>query len=164
MTASVRALIDRGQSCAHCGAQLRSGYVAPSATAPGRLHAVAGSEPITIFLCEDDPAARALMLERLRTTPGFAVVGSAGESRAALAGIAERQPDVVLLDHFVEGLGDDDGVARVRQAHPDGKVLIHSALPPSTRPKPHLAPDGYVHKDAPYEELCEVIGGLVAQP
>ena len=160
MTASVRALIDRGHSCAHCGAQLGPGYVAPSATAPGALHAVAGPEPITIFLCEDDPAARVLMLERLRATPGFTVVGSAGESRAALEGIAEHKPDLVLLDHFVEGLGDDDGVARVRHAHPDGKVLVHSALPPSKRPDPHLAPDGYVHKDAPYEELCEVIGEL----
>lgn len=145
----MRSLLARGQACPHCDSPLTRDYVAPRPEAR--------RPPIRVFVCDDDPSIRALVCRQLQARGEFELAGSAGESNSAIEGIAAARPDVVLLDHFVEGLGEESGVQRVRARSPGVRVVVYSALPPSAQHGGASRPDGYVHKDAPLEELYQVI-------
>lgn len=64
------------------------------------------------MLVVDDHAEFRRAASALLSTEGFDVVGEAGDAAAALAAVAETQPDVVLLDIQ---LPDVDGLTLAKQ-------------------------------------------------
>lgn len=59
--------------------------------------------PLDIVAIDDEPLALARLALLVRDTPGTRLVGSIGDPDVALAFIAERQPDIVLLDIEMPG-------------------------------------------------------------
>jgi DNA-binding response OmpR family regulator len=78
-----------------------------------------------VLLVEDDrdiaePLARAL------TREGYAV-SAAGDGRAALAGVLEAPPDLIILDIGLPGLDGLDVCRHVRDLHPQLPILMLTA-------------------------------------
>jgi len=80
--------------------------------------------PSVLIVDDEETHARALARFLDRRRYGTAVAVSAGQARAALA---KSRPDLVLLD---QRLGDEDGVAVLREAHaadPELPIIIMTA-------------------------------------
>ena len=84
---------------------------------------------LRVVLAEDDVLLReglASLLER----SGFEVVGQAGDAAQLLALVADKRPDLAVIDirmpptHTTEGL---DAAQRIRQEHPETGILVLSA-------------------------------------
>lgn len=73
-----------------------------------------------VLIVDDEPLARARLDALLKECTDVEVVGSVGDGEAALAAIAEKQPDLLLLDINMPGL--------------DGKALA-ARLANRTRPQ-----------------------------
>lgn len=88
----------------------------------------------TVLVCEDDPQARAVIGEMLRSH-GYAVVGVAS-GEEAVARAAEVAPAAVLMDLALPGIDGWTAIAQLRADSRTGHVpvLIVSGSPPSTPP------------------------------
>lgn len=88
--------------------------------------------PITVFVVDDHDLVRKGLNYYLHTDPRVKIVGEAGDVEAAVRGVAEQVPDVVLMDLLLPmraGLepSDEGGVQatrRVRQVSPHTQVVV----------------------------------------
>lgn len=60
--------------------------------------------PLRVLIADDEPLARGILASELASIPGTEVVGEAPNGAAALAQIAQHQPDLVLLDLEMPGV------------------------------------------------------------
>jgi two-component system, NtrC family, nitrogen regulation response regulator NtrX len=77
---------------------------------------------LRVLVVDDDPPVRG-SLRRALEEAGH-VVTEAGDGEGALAQLAERPADVVLLDINMPGLGGLDALPRIREAAPDTSVIM----------------------------------------
>ena len=84
------------------------------------------STKIRVYLVEDHTVVRQGMVALLDTTDDLKVVGEAGDGRKALAEIAELNPDLVLCDLALPGLGGLEVIKRVRALEPAPRVVVLS--------------------------------------
>lgn len=69
------------------------------------------ADPIRILLADDHPLFRDGVAHSLEAEPGFQVIGQAGSGEEAVELARQTQPDVVLLDVSMPGIG---GIAAAR--------------------------------------------------
>ncbi len=81
-----------------------------------------GDQP-RVVLVDDDPETRALLRSVLEDE-GIAVVGAAGDGSEALEVVSAVEPDVVLMDLRMPGMGGFEATRRVKENHPDIQVII----------------------------------------
>jgi two-component system LytT family response regulator len=80
--------------------------------------------PIRVLVVDDEALARKRVLGFLADEPDLVVVGEAGSGSAAVEAIADRRPDLVLLDVQMPGL-DGFGVLRcVTRAHLPAVIFV----------------------------------------
>ncbi len=121
---------------------------------------------VRVLLVDDDPDYRLLVRLALDAEPQFEVVGEARDGHEA-AKVAERvEPDLVLLDCSMPGSDAFDGLPELRQACPDGRVILLSGyatadLEVAAR---HACALGFLGKDTPPSRLAgelATLAGLV---
>jgi DNA-binding NarL/FixJ family response regulator len=83
-------------------------------------------EPIRILLVDDHAHFRAGLRALLATAPDLEICGEAGTGEEAIAVLAARQPDVVLLDLAMPGMGGVEATRRIVAASPHARVLVLS--------------------------------------
>ena len=74
---------------------------------------------VRVALVDDHKMVRVGLRSLLESSPGFTVVGEAGDGREAVGMVGESSPDVVLMDL---SMPDVDGIAATRSivaTHPD---------------------------------------------
>jgi DNA-binding NarL/FixJ family response regulator len=81
---------------------------------------------INLFLADDHPVVRQGLRLLLEAEPDFRVVGETGDGLAVLAAVRRLQPDVLVLDLMLPGLGGLEITRRVRQEQPQTQVVILS--------------------------------------
>lgn len=79
---------------------------------------------IGVFLVDDHEVVREGLRRMLERCPDIDVVGEAGTSREALAGVAATRPDVVLLDLSLRGEQGLDVLDALRRQDAPPAVLI----------------------------------------
>jgi len=79
---------------------------------------------INVAIVEDDSKLRATLERYLTAQPGFRCVSAYPNAEAALAGIPQVRPDVVLMDINLPGMSGIECVARLRQALPALKIIM----------------------------------------
>ena len=82
--------------------------------------------PTRIVLADDHTLVRAGIRALLEKLPGVLVIGEASDGRAALELLRQGQPDVLLTDVAMTGMGGLALAAQARTEHPAVKVIILS--------------------------------------
>ncbi len=83
-------------------------------------------EPIRILLVDDHALFRSGLRALLATAPDLEICGEAASGEEAIAVVAARQPDVVLLDLTMPGMGGVAATRRIVAASPHARVLVLS--------------------------------------
>jgi NarL family two-component system response regulator LiaR len=81
-------------------------------------------QTIRVFLADDHPVVRQGLRTFLDSRDGIEVVGEAGDGEAAVAAVEQLNPDVVLMDLVMPGLGGVAAIRRIREQIPDTRVIV----------------------------------------
>jgi len=101
------------------------------------------------LIVDDDSVVRALLSQLLHSLK-IPVLGQAEDAETAIALLASKKPDIILLDINLPGNGDGFSVLKyVRDELPDAKVIMISAE---------------ATKDRVQEAIKEGASGFIAKP
>jgi two-component system LytT family response regulator len=79
------------------------------------------------LIVDDEPVARKVLREELELMKDVEIVGESDNGEHALAQIVEHQPDLVLLDMQMPGMGGFDVVGRLKQGRHMPAIVIVTA-------------------------------------
>ena len=113
------------------------------------------------LVVDDHPLTRAALIGLLEQH-SFPVVGEAGDGAEAIEHARDLQPDLVLLDLTMPGMGGLEALPKVRAAAPDCEVVVLTA---SGTEENLLAAirggaAGYLLKTEPPERIAEFLNGV----
>lgn len=114
---------------------------------------------VSVVLVDDHRLVRVGLRSLLESTPGFVVLGEAGDGQEALAVVERVRPDVVLMDLSMPVL---DGIAASRELTARGsgaRVLVLTSFTDRARVHEVLAAGaiGYVLKDCEPSQLLDAV-------
>ncbi len=114
---------------------------------------------IKVLVVDDHELVRTGICRMLVDTPEIQVIGEAESGEQAIELARLHQPDVVLLDVNMPGIGGVETTRRLLQSVPSAKLLAVSGL--SEEPYPSLllkaGASGYITKGAPLDEMVRAI-------
>ncbi len=114
---------------------------------------------IKVLVVDDHELVRTGICRMLVDTPEIQVVGEAESGEQAIEMTRQHQPDVVLLDVNMPGIGGVETTRRLLQTATGIKVLAVSGL--SEEPYPSMllkaGASGYITKGAPLDEMVRAI-------
>ena len=118
----------------------------------------------SLLLCDDHRVVREALAGMLRRFAGLTTVHQAGSGEEVLARYPALQPDAVVLDVRMPGLGGVDVCVRLLDAHPDARVLLLSG---EARDEDRLrglraGAVGFLPKDVDAEGLCDAVARVLA--
>lgn len=124
-----------------------------------------------MLVVDDHPLHREGTRYILQGYDDLEVVGEAESGEAALVLVAQLRPDVVLLDIRLPGINGIETTRRIRDHHPDVRVLMVTAYDDTeyVRGALEAGAAGYLSKSAPGRELVEAVrsvgaGSVILQP
>ena len=114
---------------------------------------------INVLLVDDLDLVRTGIKKMLDTVPGIKVVGEASSGEEALTQARKLNPDVVLMDVRMPGIGGYEATRKLIRAHPDMKVLVVTVCDNDFYPARLLqvGAAGYLTKGATMEEMVQAI-------
>jgi DNA-binding NarL/FixJ family response regulator len=103
----------------------------------------------SVLIVDDQLPFRLAARSVVGVTPGFTVVGEAKSGEEAVAQADELEPELVLMDINMPGIGGIEATRRITAAHPAMRVILLSTydaddLPADARTCGAVA---YVHKE-----------------
>jgi two-component system, NarL family, invasion response regulator UvrY len=103
---------------------------------------------IRVLVADDQAPFRRAARSVIAATTGFQLVGDAASGEEAVALVDSLQPDLVLMDIKMAGIGGIEAARSIAAAHPETMTLLLSTyreedLPPAARTCGAAA---YVHK------------------
>jgi len=84
-----------------------------------------------VLIVDDDALLRSVIRLALTERGGFEIVGESADGREAVGLARHSQPDLVLLDLAMPGMGGLEALPLIRAVAPKAEVVILSALEPS---------------------------------
>ena len=90
--------------------------------------AVGERGPIRVLVVDDSATIRSVLASTLAADPDLKVAGTAVNGQVALASIAAKPPDLVLLDVEMPVLDGISTLREIRRTHPKLPVLMFSSL------------------------------------
>ena len=104
---------------------------------------------------DDNEDARFLLRKRLEQKRQFQIVGEASHGEEAIDRVGELEPDLVIMDVQMPGMGGAEATRKIRERFPSTAVLAYSAFGDEAQVREmwEAGAVGYVMKDAPAEEL-----------
>ena len=113
----------------------------------------------TISIVEDNDQLRATLARLIGREEGLRCVSHYANAEAALAGLPNDRPDVVLMDINLPGINGVECVRRLKQALPETLAVMLTAYEDTENIFNALAAgaSGYLLKRAPRAELLEAI-------
>jgi len=79
---------------------------------------------IHVFVVEDSPVARELLIHILESDPDMEVIGSACNGEDALRKISHRRPDVITMDIHMPGIDGFETARRIMETAPTPIVIV----------------------------------------
>jgi two-component system invasion response regulator UvrY len=114
---------------------------------------------ITVLLTDDHELVRTGIRRLLEDSKQISIVGEAdcGEKSIQLA--QEHQPDVILMDVNMPGIGGVEACRRILQRNPKQKIIVLTVHNEQTFPKRllEIGARGYLTKECGVDEMIEAI-------
>ena len=122
------------------------------------------SETIRIMLVDDHAVLRSGVRLLLEREEGFEAVGEAESAEAALRALPRLQPDVIVIDIEMPGMGGLEGATRIKERMPGVRILVLSMHDQANdvRRAFDAGADGYLLKAAADEDLIRAIHAVAA--
>jgi len=115
--------------------------------------------PVRVAIVDDHPVVREAFGNLFDLVEGLEVVATAGDATEALAKLATTPVDVAIVDFALPGVDGGVLTARIKDNHPDVRVLIFTASldPEQVRRAAESAADGILQKSIPIDYLVSAI-------
>jgi two-component system invasion response regulator UvrY len=115
--------------------------------------------PIKVMLVDDHSVVRMGFRLLLEGTPDIKVTAEAKSGEEACRRYTEVQPDVVIMDLSMPGIGGLEAIARLRARDENAHILVLSAHDDSIHPRRVLGAGakGYLSKRGAPEELIKAV-------
>jgi NarL family two-component system response regulator LiaR len=78
------------------------------------------------MIVDDHPLLRHGMKAALLMYPEFSVVAEAGSGEQAIAQLKDANPDIILMDLMMPGMGGVAAIRDIRRVRPNAKILVVS--------------------------------------
>jgi len=113
----------------------------------------------TVMLVDDHPLVRSGLSTLIGTADDLELIGEAEGGEQAVKMIAEREPDVVLMDLSMPGMDGIEATRRTLAANPDVRVVVLTSFADEKRVAEALAAGaiGYLLKDTDGREILAAI-------
>lgn len=107
------------------------------------------------LIVEDHNLLRQGLRSLVGALPDFEVVGEAREGKEAIRQALSLQPDLILMDLSMPGMNGIEATAQIKRRLPQIRVIALTAFKSDeyVREALRAGADGYVMKDASYDEL-----------
>lgn len=117
---------------------------------------MAPPEPLRVVVADDEANVRDILRMSLQLDDGFLVCNEAADGEEAIRVVREENPDILVLDLRMPGLGGLDALPRLREAAPSTQIVVLSALPESEMGRQAIAAgaDGYLEKGRAMADLA----------
>lgn len=117
------------------------------------------SGPINVMLVDDHAVVRMGFKMLLESAPDIKVVAEAENGEQGVKMYVEYQPDVVVMDITMPGIGGLEAIERIMAKDNTARILVLSAHEDSVHPKRVLNAGamGYLTKRSAAEELIKAI-------
>lgn len=118
-----------------------------------------GQMPITVSIVEDNEQLRATLARVIARANGFRCISHYGSAEAALEGLPQDKPQVVLMDINLPGMNGVECVRQLKALLPDTQVLMLTVYEDTENIFNALAAGatGYLLKRTKSSELLEAI-------
>jgi two-component system response regulator DesR len=113
---------------------------------------------VTVFLADDSPAIRHRVNGMLQHAD-FTIVGEGATPQGCIDGILRMHPDVVVLDHQLEGGTGLQVLKAVRQADPQVAFVVFSNNSAAAYRKRYLGEGavGFLDKSTEFDQLATAV-------
>ena len=114
---------------------------------------------IKILLVDNQALVRSGLRRLLDDIDGLAVVGEASSGEDAVDAVSDLEPDVVLMDAQVAGIGGLEAIRRIARRHPAvGIVVITMQIDDPVQPQfLEAGAAGYLTKHCGVEEIADAL-------
>ena len=118
----------------------------------------------SVAVAEDNAVVREVLRGIIRHDESLSLVAEARDGTAALELVALHKPDVICLDVMMPGLDGLSALKKIRQEHPDTRVIIVTGHPTSDVVQQALASGahGFVVKPFNADKLLRAIHHALA--
>ena len=90
---------------------------------------------VRVLAVDDQPLSLALLRDVVRATSRLALIGEADSGERAVEVANELQPDVVLMDVHMPGVGGIEAARRIRARWPATLIVLISTTHPDDLPR-----------------------------
>jgi DNA-binding NarL/FixJ family response regulator len=90
---------------------------------------------VTVLVVDDSPAYLGALRDVVAAAPGFQLVGEACSGEQAVELAARIDPDLVLMDLRLPGLGGIEAGARISQRRPGTVIMLLSSADDESMPE-----------------------------
>lgn len=113
----------------------------------------------TVLICDDSPLAREALRRAVAAVPGVERVLVAGSGEECLARYGSEEPELVLLDVRMPGIGGVEAARRILGAAPHAAVIMMTMAEDvdGVARAVNAGARGYLVKDASREELVAMV-------
>ncbi|OYU42889.1 MAG: DNA-binding response regulator [Burkholderiales bacterium PBB4] len=120
--------------------------------------------PIQLLVVDDHHLFRRGLTALLSQDGRFEVLAQAADVGEALRELQRRPPDLILLDNHLPGVRGVDGIAALKDAAPDVRILMLTVSENEDDLAAALkaGADGYLLKTVESDQLCEAIVKVLA--
>lgn len=121
-----------------------------------------GPQPITVVIVDDEDGVRWVLRHQLEDSEyDIHVVDEGSDGHAAIALAAADQPDVLIIDVDMPGLGGVDALPAVKEASPNTRVIVLTGTGERSRSAAMAAgADAYLRKPTSLDELVDTVKQL----
>ena len=115
----------------------------------------ASPDPLRVVVADDEANVRDVLRMSLQLDDGFVVAGEAKDGEEAIRMVTEEQPDILVLDLRMPGIGGLEALPKIREVAPDTQIVVLSALPEAEMGGQAIAAgaDGYLEKGRAMADL-----------